>query len=210
MVAMEPSIPPAWSTGQPPNRIAACPQGRLGTLVGRLMGALNRGQQTEVLSLLGPLDDARVLEIGPGPGVLLGLLAARPDVDHVVGIEPMEAMRRLAIRRQAAALASGRAEVRPGTADATGLPDGAVDLVVTINTVAIWPDLDAGAAEIARVLRPGGRAVVSWHGGERGARGGLGLSAAQLDRVEAALARHVGTVTRRLTPRCTVLVADRP
>ena len=76
--------------------------------------------------------------------------------------------------------------------------------------MAIWPDLDAGAAEIARVLRPGGRAVVSWHGGERGARGGLGLSAAQLDRVEAALARHVGTVTRRLTPRCTVLVADRP
>lgn len=208
MVAMEPSIPPTWSTGQPPNRIAARPEGRLGALVGWLMGTFNRSQQAEVLGLLGPLDGARVLEIGPGPGVLLGLLAARPDVDHVIGIEPMETMRRLAIRRQAAALASGRVEVRPGEADSTGLPDGAVDLVVTINTVAIWPDLDAGAAEIARVLRPGGRAVVSWHGGERGARAGLGLTAEQLDRVEAALGRHVGPVVRRRTRRCTVFVAD--
>jgi SAM-dependent methyltransferase len=209
VVAMEPSIPPAWSTGQPPNRIAACPDGRLGALVGRLMGRFNRSQQAEVLGLLGPLDRARVLEIGPGPGVLLGLLAARADVAHVLGIEPMETMRRLAIRRQAAAIASGRVEVRPGATEATGLPDGAVDLVVTVNTVAIWPDLDAGAAEIARVLRPGGRAVVSWHGGERGARASLGLSDRQLERVEAALGRHIGPVTRRLTRRCTVFVADR-
>jgi len=209
VVAMDTSIPPAWSTGQPPNRIAARPEGFLGALVGRLMGASNRGQQIEVLDLLGPLGGAHALEIGPGPGVLLGLLAARPDVEHVVGIEPSETMRRLAIRRQVAAIASGRLEVRPGTADATGLPDGAVDLVLTINTVAIWPDLDAGASEIARVLRPGGRAAVSWHGGERGARAGLGLPDAQLDMVEAALGRHVGPVARRRTRRCTVFLADR-
>ncbi|MGI5129030.1 class I SAM-dependent methyltransferase [Pseudonocardia sp. CA-107938] len=204
---MEPSIPPAWSTGHVPNRIAGRPEGWLGALGGRLL-ALNRAQQDEVLALLGPLDGARVVEIGPGPGILLGMLAACRDVEHVVGVEPSRSMRRLATRRLAEAIAAGRVEVRAGAADATGLPDDAVDVVVTVNTVAIWPDLDAGAAEIARVLRPGGRALVSWHGGDRGARGGLGLTDDQLARIEAALGRHIGPVVRRHTPRSTVFLAS--
>ena len=118
-------------------------------------------------------------------------------------------MRALAIRRQAAAIAAGRVEVRPGEAAATGLPDAAVDLVVTINTVAIWADLDAGMAEIARVLRPGGRVAVGWHGGERRDRGRLSLPAAHLDRIEASVAEHVGPVERTRTRRCTVFVGRR-
>lgn len=186
-----------------PNRVAARPEGPLGAVVGRLMGRLNRNQQAEVLGLLGPLGGAAVLEIGPGPGVLLGMLADRPDVAH------SQTMRTLAIRRQAAAITAGRIEIWSGEADAIGLPDAAVDLVVTINTVAIWPDLDAGMAEIARVLRPGGRAVVSWHGGSARRRGPLLLPGEQLDRVQAAMAGHVGPVERILTPRCTVFVSRR-
>ncbi|HZG89202.1 MAG TPA: class I SAM-dependent methyltransferase, partial [Pseudonocardia sp.] len=171
----------------------------------------NRGQQHEVLGLLGPPSAAAldVVEVGPGPGVLLGLLAARPDVRRVTGVEPSLDMRVLAVRHLAAGIAAGRVEVRAGDAAATGLPAASADLVVSVNTVAIWPDLDAGAAGLRRVLRPGGRLLLSWHGGREPARAarGLLLDEARLDRVQAALGERFAGVERVLTRRCTVFDA---
>jgi ubiquinone/menaquinone biosynthesis C-methylase UbiE len=52
-------------------------------------------------------------------------------------------------------------ELRAGPAAALPLPDGQVDQVFAVNTAAIWPDLDAGLREAARVLRPGGTMVIA-------------------------------------------------
>jgi SAM-dependent methyltransferase len=200
-------IPPAWTTGTVPNSFAALPSGLLGTVGGQLMRLTNRAQQHEVARLLGPLDGADVLEVGPGPGVLLGLLAR--TARHVTGVDPSQDMRRLAIRAHARAIAAGRLEVRAGGASATGLADAAVDLVVGVNNVAIWPDLDAGVAELHRVLRPGGRLVLSWHGGLRPARATrrLVLSQDRLQCIDDALGVRFGEVRRALTRRCTVFEA---
>jgi SAM-dependent methyltransferase len=205
---MTASIPPSWTTGRPPNAFAAVPAGMLGRIGGHLMRALNRAQQQEVLALLGPLDGRDVLEVGHGPGVLLGLLV-RGGAAHVVGVDPSTEMRRQAIRAHAAEIADGRLEIRPGDAGATGLPDAAVDLVVSVNNVAIWPDLDAGIAELRRVLRPSGRLVVSWHGGEQPARAArrLLLPDETLQRIEDALRPRFSEVRRTQTRRCTVFDA---
>ena len=48
---------------------------RLGTFGGQLMRLLNRAQQREIARLLGSVAGMDVLEVGHGPGVLLGLLA---------------------------------------------------------------------------------------------------------------------------------------
>jgi SAM-dependent methyltransferase len=172
------------------------------------MRLVNRGQQHEVLDLLGPLSGRTVVEVGHGPGVLLRLLAAR-GAAHVVGVDPSLEMRRLAVRALAGEIAAGRVEVRAGDAAATGLPDDSGDLVVSVNSVAIWPDLDAGVTELHRVLRPGGRLVLSWHGGERPTRAArrLVLPEDRLQRIEDALRERFGTVTRRCTRRCTVFDA---
>jgi SAM-dependent methyltransferase len=203
------STPPSWTTGTVPNSFAALPAGPLGAVGGQLMRLLNRAQQHEVARLLGPLPDADVLEVGHGPGVLLGLLAR--TARHVTGVDPSEEMRRLAVRAHAGAIAAGRLDVRVGDAAATGLPDAAVDLVVAVNTVAIWPDLGAGVSELRRVLRPGGRLVLSWHGGERPARAsrGLVLPEEQLQRIDDALHTGFPEVRRGLTRRCTVFEARR-
>src|SRR3954447_26768161 len=89
---------PSWTTGTTPNRFAGLPTGRLGRFGGRLMRLANRGQQREVLALLetGAIGD--VVEVGPGPGVLLGLLADRTGAARVVGVEPSADMRLLAVR----------------------------------------------------------------------------------------------------------------
>jgi SAM-dependent methyltransferase len=206
---MAASTPPAWSTGTAPNSFAALPAGRLGTFGGRLMRLLNRAQQREIAQFAGSLDELDVLEVGHGPGVLLGMLAR--TARHVTGVDPSPEMRALAIRAHAAAIAEGRLDVRPGDAGATGLPDASVDLAVAVNNVAIWPDLDAGVAELHRVLRPGGRLVLSWHGGERPSRlsRGLVLPEERLQRIDAALRARFPDAQRSLTRRCTVFHARR-
>jgi SAM-dependent methyltransferase len=204
---MTASIPPSWTTGTVPNSFAALPAGRIGTVGGQLMRLVNRAQQHEVARLLGPLTDLDVLEVGHGPGVLLSLLTR--TARHVTGVDPSTEMRRLAVRAHAGAVAAGRLDVRAGDAGATGLPDAAVDLVVSVNNVAIWPDLDGGVAELRRVLRPGGRVVLSWHGGERPARMAheLVLPEAALRRIEDALRAGFPDIRRTRTRRCTVFEA---
>ncbi len=204
---MAASTPSSWTTGTAPNHFAALPTGRLGTVGGQLMRVLNRAQQREIADLLGPLTGVDVLEVGHGPGVLLGLLAR--TARHVTGVDPSVEMRALAIRAHSGAIAAGWLDVRAGDAGATGLPDTAVDLVVGVNNVAIWPDLDAGVAELHRVLRPGGRLVLSWHGGERPARTAraLLLPEDRLQRIEDALRARFPDVHRTFSRRCTVFEA---
>jgi SAM-dependent methyltransferase len=204
---MAASTPPTWTTGTAPNSFAALPAGRLGTFGGQLMRLLNRAQQREVALLVEPLAGKDVLEVGHGPGVLLGMLSR--TARHVTGVDPSLEMRALAIRAHSGAIAAGRLDVRAGDAGATGLPDAAVDVVVGVNNVAIWPDLDAGVAELHRVLRPGGRLVLSWHGGERPSRPSRAhvLSEERLKRIEDALRARFPDVRRTLTQRCTVFDA---
>jgi SAM-dependent methyltransferase len=147
---------------------------------------------------------AAVLEVGHGPGVLLGMLAAVPGTS-VTGVDPSPEMVRMARRRNAAAVRAGRLRVAEGRADATGLPAASVDLVVTVNTVAMWPRLDPGMAEFHRVLRPGGRAVVAWH--RLPPR--FALAPAELAEVERALAARFGAAGRTVLRRSVVFTAVR-
>ncbi|MDP9398829.1 MAG: class I SAM-dependent methyltransferase [Actinomycetota bacterium] len=52
--------------------------------------------------------------------------------------------------------------MREGSAEHTGCPPASVDAVLSVNNVMLW-DRQAGFAELARVLRPGGRLVVTVH-----------------------------------------------
>jgi SAM-dependent methyltransferase len=126
-------------------------------------------------------------------------------------VDPSREMRVAAIRRCAELIADGCVAVRAGAAAAPGLPDESVDLAVSVNTVAIWPDLRAGVDGLHRVLRPGGQLVLSWHGGRQPGRASRRLVLAEplLDRIEAALAARFPDVRRLLTARCTVFVARR-
>ncbi|MDQ4119600.1 MAG: class I SAM-dependent methyltransferase, partial [Actinomycetota bacterium] len=118
----------------------------------------------------------------------------------------------MAVRALARPIARGRVRVGEGSAAATGLPDACADVVVSVNTVAIWPDLDAGLDELRRVLRPGGTLVLSWHGGRAPSRAArrLCLPAEQLDRIGAAVSARFSGARRELTRRCTVFLARRP
>jgi ubiquinone/menaquinone biosynthesis C-methylase UbiE len=99
-----------------------------------------------------------VLEISIGTGRNLPLYG--PDV-RLTGIDISAAMLELAKRR---ADGLGRvADLRVGDAQALELPDASFDTVVCTLALCSIPDPRAAVAEMKRVLRPGGRALLLEH-----------------------------------------------
>ncbi|TNY38297.1 class I SAM-dependent methyltransferase [Thermomonospora catenispora] len=160
----------SWAFDQPASSPFARPEGLLGRLSGAIMRWTNRRDQREVLALLDIEPGQRVLEVGYGPGALIRLLSERTPADHILGVDPSAEMRAAASRSNRAAVAAGRVDLRIGTAADTGLAERSVDVVVSVNSVAVWPDLDAGLRELHRVLKPGGTLLVAWHGGKGASR----------------------------------------
>jgi SAM-dependent methyltransferase len=197
----------AWTADRPVTSPFALPTGWLGRLAGRFMLWTNR--QDDLLDVLDLRPGQRVLEVGYGPGGLIRLLTRRADGVHVIGVDPAPAMRDLASSTNRAAVRAGRVELRLGTAGHTGLADASVDRVVSVNNVALWPDLDAGVRELHRVVRPGGTVVLAWHGGTAPTRIArrLRLPADKLDRIEASLCRQFTSVARRQVPSLDVFIA---
>ncbi len=95
-----------------------------------------------------------VLDLGAGTGKLTAALAATGR--EVVAVEPSDEMRAVL----SAALPTVRA--LSGTAESIPLPDASV-AAVTVAQAWHWFDEGAAAAEIARVLAPGGRLTVLWN-----------------------------------------------
>jgi ubiquinone/menaquinone biosynthesis C-methylase UbiE len=100
----------------------------------------------------------RLLDIGCGTGYLLRQLALRcPRAMELVGIDPAPAM----IRTAQAAATDSRLRLLPGRAEELPFPAGTFDLVVSSTSFDHWSDQQAGLAQCARVLVPGGWLVLS-------------------------------------------------
>lgn len=93
----------------------------------------------------------RVVEIGSGVGANLRYL---PDAATLIAIEPNRHMHHPL--RSAARRYGVRLDLRPRTADDTGLPDGGADVVISSLVLCSVPDPAAVLAEIRRILRSGG------------------------------------------------------
>jgi SAM-dependent methyltransferase len=124
-----------------------------------LLGPLFAGIAADVAAAAP--DSARVLEVGCGPG-RLALRLARQHGLEVTGLDLDPAM---IARARANADRLGDADQRRpsfvvGDVAALAFPDASFDLVVSTLSMHHWADPSAGLAEIGRVLRPGGRALI--------------------------------------------------
>jgi arsenite methyltransferase len=116
-------------------------------------------QRARVLDLLAPAPGERApADVGVGPGLLaLDLARLVGPTGRVVGLDLAPAMVAAATARLAAL---PQAEVRIGDAAALDLPDAAVDAAVSTQVYEYVADMPRALAELHRVLRPGGRALI--------------------------------------------------
>ncbi|HZA60214.1 MAG TPA: class I SAM-dependent methyltransferase [Actinomycetota bacterium] len=129
------------------------------TLGGLVLGSFYARIAADVAAVA--LDRGRVLDVGCGPGRLSIRLARQHGLD-VTGVDLDPSMIERA-RANADRPGDGN-ERRPsflvGDVASLAFPDGSFDLVVTTLSMHHWADPTTGLAEIGRVLRPGGRAIV--------------------------------------------------
>ena len=102
-----------------------------------------------------------VLDLGSGGGIDVLLSARRVGpTGRAIGVDMTDEMLALA-RRNAADAGAANVEFRKGTIEALPLADSTVDVVISNCVINLASDKGAVFAEIARVLKPGGRMGVS-------------------------------------------------
>ncbi|KAG8935694.1 hypothetical protein FRC02_006970 [Tulasnella sp. 418] len=108
----------------------------------------------------GPLN---IIELGSGTGIFTRALLAHPSLGPVVhelrAIEPSAGMR----AQFSAKVEDERVSCSEGTFERTGAPDEWADLVIVAQAWHWCPDFDKALAEISRVLKPNGVAILIWN-----------------------------------------------
>jgi SAM-dependent methyltransferase len=114
-------------------------------------GWWSRGRTEIIKSLLPPPNGGRrVLDAGSGWGAVTANLGAW---GAVLGVEPSQAAREEAARRGVRVL-EGRAEELP-------VEDASIDIAIASDVIEHLPDDLIAVRELARVLRPGGLALIT-------------------------------------------------
>lgn len=132
----------------------------------RLMDMIRGGREDDpaqyraVFDALGVNAGERFLDVGCGTGGSVRALATRfPDVARAVGIDKSETM--IAEARARTPAAGAAVEFQVADAHALPFPDDSFDGAFSLRVFEIIGEPRRALAEMARVLRPGGRVVVN-------------------------------------------------
>jgi cyclopropane fatty-acyl-phospholipid synthase-like methyltransferase len=140
------------------------PHGLVGHLAGRIMATrqsnLDRNRWTVDLLDLEP--DDRVLELGPGPGVTLGLILDQVPNGHVVGLDHSPTMLSQCAKRNRKALEQKRLSLLEG--EFTRLPElaGPFDKILAVNALQFDGMQAATISRIAHHLAADGTFAVTF------------------------------------------------
>lgn len=113
-----------------------------------------------VVRIVRRMEPRRILDVATGTGDLALALARHIPGVQVLGIDLSEKMLAEAARKAAARGLEDRVVLSPGDAERLELSAGSVDVVTSAFGVRNFGDLEQGLREFARVLKPGGKAVI--------------------------------------------------
>lgn len=114
------------------------------------MGRYSRPLAVDFATFAQVAPGQRVLDVGCGPGAMTGELVRRLGADAVAACEPSESF--VAVCRER----NPGVDVRRGAAEQLPFDEAEFDLVTSQLVLHFVSDPDAAAAQMVRVLRPGG------------------------------------------------------
>ncbi len=116
----------------------------------RFMGRYSHGLSAQLADLAGVRPGQRVVDVGCGPGALVGELAARLGAESVSAVDPSEPFVLAARQRHPGV------DVRRGSAEGLPFADCVFDAALAQLVVHFMQDPIAGIREMARITRPAG------------------------------------------------------
>ena len=125
------------------------------------MAATTGGRNEWTLSLLKIRPDDRILEIGYGPGVGILLASRKVREGTVVGIDPSEAMRKQAERRNRRAVREGKVRLVTGNIEDWPGFDHSFTRIFSVNPHPFGP-IDPVFQKLNGWLEPGGWIAISF------------------------------------------------
>ena len=147
-------------------RVAETDQGIQGQATVEIYDAMQRrlrdkGFLETKAILANGLNEGLVLELGPGPGYLgLEWLKATPNT-RLKGLDISADMAAIAARNARAYHLEDRAEYVCGSGATMPFADASFDAAFTASSLHEWSDPKATFRELARVIKPGGRLLVT-------------------------------------------------
>jgi SAM-dependent methyltransferase len=147
------------------------PTGLFGHMIGERMVHQHAPETAWTINQLHLESTDRVLELGCGAGRGLALASQQVGAGYVVGLDRSSTMLRAATRRNQAALRAARVALLRGDFAALPFEDGSFDKILSIHTFYFWPNPLDVCADLAGLLKHGGRLVVTLATGQRRAAG---------------------------------------
>lgn len=196
------------------------PQGLMGFAALTAMALKNGGQNRAALDALDIRPGDSVIEIGCGPGVALRAALRRTGKKgFVAGIDQSATAAHYAAHSVHSHVLKGRAVTMRASADDLPFRDAFFDRAFAVNTFQFWPDPARALREIARVLAPNGRLVITQRASNPEHPSNFAGAGGGLDRIAQACALLKAQGWRLVDERCVrdgarllavSIVAERP
>jgi ubiquinone/menaquinone biosynthesis C-methylase UbiE len=166
------------------------------------MAKQHEPENTWTVSLLDVQPKDSILEIGFGAGATIQQIAVLATEGHVAGVDFSHTMVSAARKRNASAVKAGRVELKYGDAATLPFVDSLFDKVVSIHSLYFWPEPMKAFDEILRVLKPGGRVILTLLPKERWPGNGESTEECRVYRAEdiANMLTEVGFTSTQIEP----------
>lgn len=121
---------------------------------------IDKGWRKKGIRQLKDLNPKLVLDVATGTADVAIMTQKYLQPDKIIGIDISEQMLAVGRTKVAKLGLNDRIELRKGDSEAINFPDNTFDAITVAFGVRNFEDLDKGLAEMYRVLKPGGKAMI--------------------------------------------------